>query len=215
MSSIGTKDRPDGAKRPSRRQIAAAATREEILLAARRLFGERGYARTSIAEIADTAGVSIPTIYASVGTKSQIVLALVGLVDFRVGAVEARARLEIETDPARLIALGVAVNRALLEQFGDVIEALRLAAAVEPEVAQAVENARQMHRAGATRLAQRLHNLSALRPGTSEEEAADVIGLLTDAEFCYSSLVHRYGWSFDRAETWINSTLQVVLLRRD
>src|SRR5438067_10928052 len=94
-------------KKPNRQQVSAAATRQEILVAARRLFGSRGYAPVSIAEIAEEAGVSIPTIYASVGPKQAIVTALVGLVDFQVGGVQARARHDTETDPAELIPIGV------------------------------------------------------------------------------------------------------------
>ena len=66
--------------RPSRQKIAAAATRREILGAAERLFAEQGYAQTSIVDIAAAAGVSVPTIYASVGQKK----ASEGLLSFRI-----------------------------------------------------------------------------------------------------------------------------------
>src|SRR5438067_7455786 len=93
-------------KRPNRQQVAAAATRREILTAARRLFAERGYAGASVADIAEAAGVSVPTIYTSVGTKRAIVLALVGHVGEETGADEAVAQVATENDPARLIGLG-------------------------------------------------------------------------------------------------------------
>jgi AcrR family transcriptional regulator len=43
---------------PSLRERKAQLTRDEILRAARHLFAERGYARTSVREIAQAAGVS-------------------------------------------------------------------------------------------------------------------------------------------------------------
>ena len=35
--------------------------------------------------------------------------------------------------------------------------------------------------------------------------------LLTDYQ-CFGALVHDYGWTFDRAEAWIASTLKRLLL---
>jgi AcrR family transcriptional regulator len=199
-------------KRPNRRQVSAAATRQEILLAARRLFAERGFARTSVAEIAEEAGVSIPTIYASVGQKQAIVIALVGFIELEIGADEARALVSTGTDPIELLALSAHLNRVLQQRFGDIMEALRSAASVEPAVATAVANGRRMHRIGSTRLADRLVELGALRQGVAVGEAADVIALLTDVEN-YSTLVGMYGWTFDRAEAWITETLCATLLQ--
>lgn len=198
-------------RRPNRREVAAEATRREIVLAARDLFARDGYAQTSIAAIAERAGVSIPTIYASVGPKPAIVKALVGLVDLGVGGAEARSRIPRETDPAAVVAISAHVNRLLDENFGDILRSLRSAALVEPEVAEPIENARKWHRSASEAIAQRLSGLKALRPGVTKQEAADVIDLLTDND-CFSSLVRRFGWSYDRAEEWICSALESLLL---
>lgn len=210
--STATRKVDSPTKRPNRRQVSAAATREEILLAARRLFAERGFARTSVADIAEEAGVSIPTIYASVGQKQAILIALVGFIEFEIGVEEVRALVTTGTDPVELIALAAHLNRVLQERFGDIIEALRSGASVEPAVAAAVANGRQMHRIGSTRLADRLEELGALRQGVPGDEAADVIALLTDVEN-YSTLVGTYNWTFDRAEEWITETLCATLLQ--
>ena len=55
-----------------RRQEQAEATRQAILDAARALFIERGYAGTTVADIAAAARVAVPTVYVSVGTKPAI-----------------------------------------------------------------------------------------------------------------------------------------------
>ncbi len=47
-----------------------------VLRAARELFTTRGYAVTSVADIAQAAGVSVDTLYASVGRKPQLLLAV-------------------------------------------------------------------------------------------------------------------------------------------
>ena len=56
----------------SRRTMQAAQTREEVLRAATELFGERGWAGTTLAAIADSAGVSVETIYKGFGSKKAL-----------------------------------------------------------------------------------------------------------------------------------------------
>src|SRR5690349_8634889 len=111
MSSRNPDASTTSPRRPTRHQIAAAATRREILLAARRLFAERGYAATSLADIADEAGVSVPTIYASVGPKKAVVMALADLIGEQAGAPETGAPIPAEGDPARLLAFAAGLNR--------------------------------------------------------------------------------------------------------
>ena len=50
-------------KPPSLRERQAQLTRDEILKAARRLFADRGYTRTTVRDIAEAAGVSSQTVY--------------------------------------------------------------------------------------------------------------------------------------------------------
>jgi AcrR family transcriptional regulator len=59
-----------------RRREQAAATRQAILEAAERLFSERGYIGTSVAEIAAEARVAVKTVYAVFGTKVEVLRAL-------------------------------------------------------------------------------------------------------------------------------------------
>jgi AcrR family transcriptional regulator len=56
----------------SRRTLQAAQTREEVLRAASRLFSETGWAGTTLAAIADEAGVSVETIYNGFGSKKAL-----------------------------------------------------------------------------------------------------------------------------------------------
>ncbi|WP_167736770.1 TetR/AcrR family transcriptional regulator [Nocardioides sp. 1609] len=58
------------------RRAAAARTRRAVLDAAGRLFAERGWAGTSVAEVAREAGVSVDTVYTSVGRKPALLLAV-------------------------------------------------------------------------------------------------------------------------------------------
>ncbi|MCG6955344.1 MAG: TetR/AcrR family transcriptional regulator, partial [Gemmatimonadetes bacterium] len=62
--------------RSPRRREQAEETRRRILDAARRGFVERGYGGTTMESLADAAGVSVQTIYASLGSKQGILMAL-------------------------------------------------------------------------------------------------------------------------------------------
>ena len=72
-------------KPPSLRERQAQLTRDEILSAARRLFAERGYTRTSVRDIAEAAGVSAQTVYDSIGSKQALVARLNDLIDAEAG----------------------------------------------------------------------------------------------------------------------------------
>jgi AcrR family transcriptional regulator len=56
----------------TRRRQMAARTRAEVLSAASDLFVEGGWSGTSIRDVARAAGVSVETVYASVGTKAEL-----------------------------------------------------------------------------------------------------------------------------------------------
>src|SRR5687768_6404081 len=56
-----------------RRAEQAELTRRAILDASLELFTASGYAATTIDEIAESAGVSVPTVYKAFGTKRAIV----------------------------------------------------------------------------------------------------------------------------------------------
>lgn len=64
----------------SQRRAAAEQTRERVIGAARVLFVERGYAATPVSEIAQAAGVSVDTVYATAGRKPQLLLTVVDMV---------------------------------------------------------------------------------------------------------------------------------------
>lgn len=62
--------------RPTRERRDAALHRQQVLAAAERLFGERGFDAVTMDEIAAAAGVGKGTLYRRFGDKGQLVLAL-------------------------------------------------------------------------------------------------------------------------------------------
>ena len=194
---------------PSLRQRRAQLTRDEILQAARRLFAERGYARTSVRDIAQAAGVSAQTVYDSVGSKQALVARLNDLIDSEAG-IGAIARTIGQTDdPQELVAFPARISRAILEHCGDIIYALVTGAAAEPELAAVLAEGQRRHRAGAGRVAGRLRELDALR---DPDDAADTLAAVTDVRFALM-LRESYGWSLERLESWMTDTSRSLLLR--
>lgn len=63
-------------ERTQRAKIAKAARREEILAAARRVFAARGFRGTTIADIAEDAGIALGTIYLYYASKDDVFAAL-------------------------------------------------------------------------------------------------------------------------------------------
>src|ERR1700733_6671145 len=87
-----------------RRELSAAATRRDILAAARRLFAASGYAQVTVADIAREAGTAVKTVYASVGGKAEILNQIVLSAVSSSGAQETVRRVRATTDAATALA---------------------------------------------------------------------------------------------------------------
>src|SRR5579859_5322328 len=202
------------ARRPNRREVAAADTRREILRAARRLFAERGFAHASVQQIAEESGVAVQTIYSSVGSKTALLLALNDLIDEEAGVAGLAAALLDQTDPPQLIAQGVHLTRQLNERCGDLIRVLLSAEPAEPEAAAAVADGMRRHERGASHIAQRLAALGALRAGTTPQRATAVLSMMTSPAN-WQQLTQNAGWTFDEAEAWLSASLAQLLLEQN
>jgi AcrR family transcriptional regulator len=198
-------------KAPTLRERKAQLTRDEILRTARRLFAERGYAQTSVRDVAKAAGVSPQTVYDSVGSKQELVARLNDLIDTEAG-IPAIARAAVESgDPGQVATAPARITRALLEHCGDIVKALVGGAAAEPELAAALAEGQRRHVEGARRMVGLLEEMGALAPVANPREAAETLAALSDFRF---ALVLRdgYGWSLDRIEDWIAATSRTLLL---
>ena len=192
---------------PSLRERRAQLTRDEILGAARRLFAERGYARTSVRDIAKAAGVSAQTVYDSVGSKQALVSSLNDLIDAEAG-IGAIVRTDLQSeDPQVVAAISARVARSILEHCGDIIHALVTGAAAEPELAAVLAEGQRRHVAGATTVVGRLRELGAIPP----DGAVETLAAVSDVRFALV-LQESYGWSLDQLERWMATTSTTLLL---
>jgi AcrR family transcriptional regulator len=205
--------RGSGTKRPNRREVAAADTRREILRVARQLFAERGYANTSVQQIAEESGVAVQTIYSSVGSKAALLLALNDLIDEEAGIGPLAAELGSEKDPDQLIARAVHITRQLNERCGDLIGVLLSAEPAEPDVAAAVADGMRRHEQGAQFVGRQLGSLGALPGEMTPERAAAIYSMMTSPA-SWRQLTQSSGWTFDDGEAWLSDSIASLLLAR-
>ncbi|MFN8186229.1 MAG: TetR/AcrR family transcriptional regulator [Gaiellales bacterium] len=201
-------------KSSSRSERMAAQTRADILDAARMLFGRDGYSATSINDIAREAGVSVQTIYARLGSKRGMLVALVDRIDDEVGMAETRPLLEGAKDPAELLEVYVGLTRRFHERCGDVIGALFAAVGAEPDIAAFAEEGRRRHRFGCTVVVQRLETLGGLTSMLTQAVAIAVLTLLTSHE-SWMELHRQAGLTWDEAEGVLLDLVQGALLAGD
>ncbi|HVU78282.1 MAG TPA: TetR family transcriptional regulator [Gaiellaceae bacterium] len=198
-------------ERRSRRVVQAEETRRLIVDAARRLFAERGYGATGVADIAEAAGVAVPTVYQSVGAKPTLLKLLLDHIDEEADIGGLAGELRASGDPRRVLALQVQMTRQIAERCGDIIAALESAAGVEAEMAATLEAGLARHRAGAAATVGRLGDLGGLRPELDREQATAALATLTMPRI-WASLVETFGWSYDDAQTWLEQLLRRQLL---
>ena len=201
-------------KPPSLRERQAQLTRDEILKAARRLFAERGYSRTSVRDIAEAAGVSSQTVYDSIGSKQALVARLNDLIDAEAQVGEIAMRLGTETDPYEVARVPGMITRRIVERCSDILRGSLDAARAEHDLGHVLEEGGRRHRAGARAVAERLAALDALSEDVSVESAAVTIGTLADFRVALL-LMDDHGLDLDAVEKWMTTTTAQVLLRRD
>jgi len=192
------------------RQERASDTRLRIRKSARRLFTTRGFTETTIAQIAEGAGVAPQTVYAVFGGKAGIVAEM--LKDLEESAeVEARVdEMIAEPNPRRQLRIFVSMNRALFENGAPVLRAA-LGARSDPEVAAMVERGDANRRFGTSQLTKLWSQTKVLREGLDPTNAGERLWLLTSAEQ-YLLATDELGWSADEYEQWLGDLLDRELL---
>jgi AcrR family transcriptional regulator len=214
MSSPVKKTRPYDS---TRRKEQARQTREAILDAAGTMFRERGYARTTVAAVAEAAGVSVETVYKAFGDKAHL---LKGVFDVAIVGDHAPApmlqrdlvrRIEAEPDPRRKFEIYGEHLAQAGPRAGPVQLLVRAAGGGDPEVAAVWDQMSSERLRGMTEFARHLYGGGYLRAGVTLEEARDVLWTYNSVEL-YDLLVLQRGWTPERYGAWIARALASALL---
>lgn len=192
--------------RSALRESRAAETRARIATAARELFAEHGFAGTTVASIAERAGVAVPTVYATYGTKGAIVRALLAQFEDDADVEDWWARIQAEDDPHRKLELFADWSAALFSSSKAVITAAR-DAVNDPAIVALRDEGDRNRRLGLRELLGTIQ----LRPGLDADLALDRAWILTGLEV-YLAATDGCGWSDDAYARWVGSTLREQLL---
>jgi TetR/AcrR family transcriptional regulator, regulator of autoinduction and epiphytic fitness len=195
----------------------ARDTRTRIVDAAARLFVRDGYAATSIAAIAEEAGVAVPTVYASLRSKANILRAVVQLT-LRGGdesaPLSSRAdwkAMEAEPDPRAKLARFARLHREICEREAEVFAEVEAAAGGDAEASELLAEHDRLRYETQRRLARNLHRRGQLRPGLTARKATDAIWTLA-SERTYLALVRDRRWKPEEYERWLVIQLEAALL---
>jgi AcrR family transcriptional regulator len=191
----------------------AQQTRRRILEAARELFGERGYAGTTVAAVAEAAGVSPETVYLSAGSKRGL---LEGVMDIT-GPHESVA--EDEQWWGRVAGLPTATERldSMVEYSCRIMARTQRVHAIIRGAADKEAFAADL---GLRLLQERLANQTdrirryvggELRPGLSVAEAGQRYCALASPDL-YHLLVGEMGWTPDHFRRWLAELVRTDLL---
>ncbi|HYP73690.1 MAG TPA: TetR family transcriptional regulator, partial [Microbacterium sp.] len=204
--------RYDAAERRRRAAIERAHTRGAILDGAQTLFLRDGYAASSMASIAAAASVSAQTIYLAVGSKADVLRAVIARAVLDDAAAHELtelpwvARLAAEPDPVEQLRLLTAELVALAQRAGPLWALLADAARHDRALIADVHE----HEAGRLRDQRRLleliHGLA-----VPLERAVDIVGGFARPDLWQTFVVDR-GWSPREVEDLLFSTLRHLLL---
>ena len=203
----------------TRRQAQAAQTRQDIIAAALQLFLQQGYAATTMAGIAQAAGVVVETIYRAFGSKAALFKAV---VEAAVAGGTARAAVPPEQRPAvramiqepnprRLLELHAATQPGIHARAGPLYRVLVEAATADPELAAVWTQLEAQRLDGMRRITQLLADRGALRPELSVEEAGDALWTMNSLAV-HDLLVLQRGWTPERYRDWLAATNARALL---
>lgn len=197
----------------SLRDERARETRLRIRRSARELFASNGFTETTIAQIADRAGVSQQTIYKAFGTKAAIVAEMLEELEESEARMRILERLLVEEDPHAQLRLFVSMHRTMFEDGIDIVRAA-LAARSEPDVAELTRRGDTARRDGTMRLASAWEAKGALRSGLTAPHAAEILWLLSTADQ-FVTAIEGLGWEPDQYEQWLSNLLTAELLAQE
>jgi len=192
------------------RRLQLSATKEAVIAAAIDLMARRGYAATTMDEIAGEAGVAVQTVYKHFGSKARIVMSFLKQAQADERLAEQRRRMMQTADPIEQVRL-LAQRARLYAEIGLHASLTFAARAQDTELARAWSRGREDHRRSCIEYARSLEGKGALREGLSVEQAADHMWVLMSPDLLLM-MRRDNDWSLDKCERWLAGVLTRLLL---
>lgn len=201
----------------SRRRAAARERHVRILDAAERLFVERGYLGTTMAAVAEAAGVAVDTVYASVGTKPELLMllndrAVTGSSDSLPPEERDVVRtITAEPDPVRKLEIYARSVAAIRPRQVPLHLVVRDAAGADAGIATVWADGMERRARNLRSFAADLDRTGRLRPALDVDTVRDIIWATSSPE-SWCLLVGDRGWSAERFADWLRDTWVMTLL---
>jgi AcrR family transcriptional regulator len=199
------------------RREQADQTRALVLAAAAELFAEHGYQGTSIAAIADRAGVSPETVYGHFGNKRSLLgelmeRAIRGDETVPVPEQKGPRDLAASKDQREQLRIFAADILPRLERAAPLVTVVAEASRSDPELAGLL---RRLHDDRLTNLGALTRSLEGNGPlRLKDEQALETVWALTSPEL-HQLLRRLLGWSRRRYREWLSASLAELLLLPD
>ena len=208
----------DATKRRERAEDERRETRRRVLAAAQRLFVEKGYRGTTMADIAAEAGVAMQSVYKAGRSKSDLLQRVVELVvagddqDVLITERPSVAAIAEEPDARRRVEMIAALIASTQERSAPIHAALREAAALDYTVAANLEaDLQRRHETIGTVVGM----IAEDRLRLPRAECVDTVWAIGSSEVDLLLRVRR-GWSADGYLDWLTRTLvDQILLPED
>ena len=201
----------------SGRREQARARRRAVVVAAEALFERDGFRSTTIAAVAERAGVSAESIYKGFGTKAALAKAVFDFViagDDEPVPVWRRSEadaIRAEPDIRRKIMLYSRGLAARQQRSAKVQILIRDGAHTDESLAALWQQLLAERLTGMTMLGRHLIESGQLREGIELDEVRDVLWTYTAVEL-YELLVVERGWPLDRYAEWIARAVTAALV---
>jgi AcrR family transcriptional regulator len=195
-----------------RRQDMARTTRARVLAAATASFLSRGFARTTVRQVAGDAGVSPETVYKTFGSKAALLktvydVALVG--DDEAVPLAARPEAIAVRDaqsPAAAAAAYARLSQLISSRIDPLLRVILGARDTDTALAQFAATTDRERHAGSTFYVQHWADQGWLRDGISLDHAIDAVWALNSPQPRWLLLDH--GWSDQQYTRWLADLIQ-------
>ncbi|HEX4252210.1 MAG TPA: helix-turn-helix domain-containing protein [Pseudonocardia sp.] len=198
------------------RRAQAERTRAAVLDAGRELITAQGYARTTMRQVAERAGVAVETVYLHFRTKPALLNALLDLAHGTGEQVPVAERdwvraVRDQPDATHMLDAVASGLAAVYESHVPLYLAVRSAVDTDLSAAQLWATRTGERLAGMASLAEHLTATGETRPGLDHDEMRDLLFTLASPE-TYGQLVLDRGWTPARYAAWLARTLGQQLL---
>lgn len=193
------------------RNIQAAQTRARILSSAQNLFESEGFEHVTIEKIAQTANVSMPTIYSLFQSKRGVLRAL---MDEALPTDQFNALVEKsinEKSPKKRLGISAKIACQIYDAERTQVNIFRGAAVLAPEFKE-LEKERELRRYTRQEVTiKAMVKENSLMEGLDPTKARDILWALTGRDM-YRMFVIEQGWSSDEYEKWLTQLLISTLI---